>query len=96
MPKQEIQFGEVFITLCDCGNPDHSMLVTSWIEEDGDIAELIFEFGTDNVNFWYRLKEMIKYIFGKNKRYCFKSMLMHKDEARNLVEFIQTEFLEKV
>lgn len=96
MPRQKIQFGEIFITLCDCGDPDHTMLVTSWVEKDDDIAELILEFGTENVNFWYRLKKMIEYIFGKNKRYSFRSILMHKDEAENLIEFIQSEFLDKI
>lgn len=95
MPKQKTQFGDSFITLCDCGDPDHSMVVSAWIEEEPDFAELIFEFGTENINLRYRLKKMIQYIFGRNKRYCFRSMLMQKEEAKNLVEFIQTEFLDR-
>jgi hypothetical protein len=96
VPTQKDQFGDVFITLCHCGDVDHTMKVSTWVEKEDDIAELIFEFGVDQLPFWYRLKKMFQYLFGKDKRFDFRGIIMNKKEAENLMNFINEKFIMKL
>ncbi len=83
------------IFVCSCGSPDHQFIVERFIDDEPNLAYLIFHIYLVDGSFWKRIKVAFRYLFcNRSRTMAFDEILLQRSQAILLKDVVDKFLLE--